>query len=195
MSKFRWKFAAVGALSLLLLGLNVVLADFSYTVQPGDTLSKLSRQYNTTVSALINANQIANPNLIFVGQTLRIPEGSGAPAPTNSPPVNPPPSLPQPTAVPPTSGTTYVVQRGDTLYRIAQRFGVSVGAITAANNISNANYIYVGQVLTIPGAAGQPPAPPPPDQPTQPPPNPPAPPPAGQPDRGTERSGQRRGRQ
>ena len=172
MPKFRRKLAILLAVPLLLLTLNVVLADFDYTVQPGDTLAKLSRRYNTSISAIVAVNNIANPNLIYVGQTIRIPDGNGVPAPTN-----PPPSVPQPTAVPPSSGMTYIVQRGDTLYRISQRFGVSVAAITAANNIQNANYIYVGQVLTIPGAGGQPPAPPP-VQPTQPAPNPTSPPPS-----------------
>lgn len=176
MPKPRWKFAILSAVLLLILSMQAVLADFNYTVQPGDTLSKLSRQYNTTISAILAVNNIANPNLIYVGQTLVIPDGSSAPAPTSPPPLNPP-SLPQPTAVPPSSaGSTYVVQRGDTLYRISQRFGVTVQAIAAANNIQNLNYIYVGQVLTIPGTAVPPPAPPP-IQPTQPAPNPTAPPP------------------
>ncbi len=67
--------------------------------------------------------------------------------------------------------TTYVVQRGDTLYRIAVRFGTSVAALQATNNISNVNLIYVGQVLTIPGSG----APPPPVATAVPPVNPPPP--------------------
>ena len=47
-------------------------------------------------------------------------------------------------------GTTYTVESGDTLYGIAGRFGTSVNAIAAANGISDPNYIYVGQQLTIP---------------------------------------------
>lgn len=180
--KFSVATAVLTAVVLFLLSLHVVLADFNYTVQPGDTLSKLARQYNTTVAAIMSVNQIANPNLIFVGQTLQIPAGNSAPVPTSPPPVNPPPAAPQPTAVPPppSSGTSYVVQAGDTLYRIALRFGVSVQAVAAANNIQNTNYIYVGQVLIIPGTAVPPSAPPQPQptQPSQPVPQPTAPPPA-----------------
>lgn len=45
---------------------------------------------------------------------------------------------------------TYVVRRGDTLYRIATRFGVSVATLVRLNNLSNPNRIYVGQHLRIP---------------------------------------------
>ncbi|HZD11250.1 MAG TPA: LysM domain-containing protein [Candidatus Binatia bacterium] len=61
--------------------------------------------------------------------------------------------------------TSYTVQPGDTLYAIAGRFGTTVEAIVAANNIVNPNIIHVGQVLTIPGEGGSPgptPTPPPP---------------------------------
>jgi uncharacterized protein YraI len=70
------------------------------------------------------------------------------------------PNLPiasgQVTPTPPASGgttTTYVVQAGDNLFRIALRFGISVDALAAANGITNYNQIYVGQVLAIPVVA------------------------------------------
>ncbi len=79
--------------------------------------------------------------------------------------------------------STYVVQPGDTLYRIAIRHGTSVAALQAANNISNVNLIYAGQVLTIPGGGSAPPVatavPPPPN------PYPTAPPPGSPPTIGT----------
>jgi peptidoglycan/xylan/chitin deacetylase (PgdA/CDA1 family) len=74
------------------------------------------------------------------------PSGSTTPAPTGS--VTPTPSV-EPTLP---AGVTYTVQLGDTLYSIAQRFGVTVDAIAAANNISDPTQIAVGQVLFIPGA-------------------------------------------
>jgi murein DD-endopeptidase MepM/ murein hydrolase activator NlpD len=63
---------------------------------------------------------------------------------------------------------SYTVQRGDTLFSIARRFGTSVDAIARLNRIANPNRINVGQVLQIPGR----PAPPPPPRPTPPPPRP-----------------------
>lgn len=52
-----------------------------------------------------------------------------------------------------TTQTTYVVKSGDTLYRIAAKYGVTVQQIVAANNIANPNLIFTGQVLKIPGTA------------------------------------------
>lgn len=56
----------------------------------------------------------------------------------------------EPSATPRTEETTYVVQAGDTLFRISQRFGVPVDVLAAANNLANVNQLEVGQVLVIP---------------------------------------------
>lgn len=133
----------------------VALAQTTYVVQPGDTLYRIAIRFGTSVTALQAANNIANVNLIYVGQVLTIPGSGGAPpAATAVPPTSP--TLPPPIS-PPTTGTTYVVQPGDTLYRIAVRFGVTVQAIAAANNIANTNLIYAGQVLIIPDSGSAPP--------------------------------------
>lgn len=146
-------------------------SDTTYVVQPGDTLFRIGLRYGLTVFQLASFNGIANPNLIFVGEVLRIPTGGVVNPPTQAPPpgaTQPPP--------PPTTGSQYVVQRGDTLSRIAQRFGVSLAALVQANGIVNPNLIFVGQVLTIPGGGTVPGVPT-----VQPPPGttplPPAPPP------------------
>jgi LysM repeat protein len=122
----------------------------TYVVQPGDNLFRIALRFGVTVEAIQQANGIANPNLIFVGQVLQIPGGTG-PVPTAAPGA--------PTAAPAPGGTvgTYVVQAGDTLGRIAARFGTTVAAIAQANNIVNVNLIYVGQVLRISGAPVSPP--------------------------------------
>ncbi len=105
---------------------------FSYTVQPGDTLFFIAQRFGVTLQALIAANpQIPDPNLIFPGQVITIP------CPT------PPP--------PPPCPFSYTVQPGDTLFFIAQRFGVSLQKLIAANpQIPDPNLIFPGQVITIP---------------------------------------------
>jgi len=99
-----------------------------HIVRRGETLDTIARMYGTTVDAIARANGIVNPNHIYVGQSLTIPGGTGAP----------------------TGGQTYVVQPGDTLSSIAVRFGTTAWAIAYANNLPNVNIIYVGQTLTIP---------------------------------------------
>jgi len=106
-----------------------------YIVQPGDTLSRIAARFNTTVATLAQLNGIANPNSIRYGQRLIISGANPAPAPT---------------PVPPPVTTTYVVQPGDTLFRIAVRFNVSINQLAQANGISDPNRVFVGQVLVIP---------------------------------------------
>lgn len=102
----------------------------TYTVQRGDTLASVAARFRTTVQNLVSLNGIANVNLVYVGQVLRVPSAAPAPAP-------------QP------SVTHYTVQYGDTLFRIALRFGVTVYSLQVNNHIWNPNWIYAGQVLRI----------------------------------------------
>ena len=113
-----------------------------YTVKWGDTLESIAYRYGTTVAAIMQANNLANSWYIYAGQVLAIPTG------TAMPPTHP-------------AATYYIVQPGDTLTKIAIRYGTTVWALVQANNLSNPSLIYVGQVLVIPGAVC-PPAPPPP---------------------------------
>jgi LysM repeat protein len=155
----------------LVILVQTAAADTNYTVRPGDTLAAIARRFGTTIQALAETNRIVNPNLIFVDQVLLIPTGSNpAPAP-----------VPAPAPSPGQPGTTYVVQRGDTLFGIALRFGVSVQTLGQANGLANLNLIYVGQVLTIPGTSAPPPAPLPTPIPAAPTPTPQPPPPQPQP--------------
>jgi LysM repeat protein len=118
-------------------------------VQPGDTLSSIAVRHGTTVRELVVINNIANPNLIYAGQTLKLSADSNC----SQPPTTPPPTTPPPTTPPPTSGGTYVVKPGDTLSSIAARYGTTVQELAALNGISNPNLIYAGQVLQIPGGS------------------------------------------
>jgi len=146
----------------------------TYVVQTGDTLFRIGLRFGISTAVLASFNGIANPNLIYVGQTLRIPgAGSTPPTPivlTPLPTGNPPPATVQPPG-----GSIYVVQPGDTLSRIAARFGTTVAAVVQANGIVNPNLIYVGQRLNISGGGSVPvPTPAPGTTPL-----PPAPPPSG----------------
>jgi len=65
-------------------------------------------------------------------------------------PITPQPPIPTPAPLPPAPRVTHTIKSGDTLYAIAVKYGTTVQAISAANNISNPNLIQVGQVLVIP---------------------------------------------
>ncbi len=121
----------------------------TYIVKRGDTLAAIAWRYGVTVNAIVAANGLRNPNLIYAGQRLLIP--------TTAPPQ-------------PTQPRVHIVQRGETLSAIAWRYGATVWDIVAANGLRNPNLIYVGQRLTIPGTQ---PAPKPTPKPTSP--KPPAP--------------------
>jgi LysM repeat protein len=114
-----------------------------YTVAPGDTLNRIATRFNTTIEILVADNNIANPNTVFLGSTLRIrPEGAPPPAPTAT-------ATAQPT-VAPGATTTIVVAPGDTLNRIATRYNTTVAALLALNNLANPSLIFSGQTLIIP---------------------------------------------
>jgi len=95
--------------------------EVTHIVKPGETLSSIARLYGVDVSALARANNILNPNHIYIGQRLIIP----------AKPTTPPAGV-------------YVVKAGDTLYSIARYYGMMAWAIVQANGIYNLNYIYVG---------------------------------------------------
>lgn len=106
-----------------------------YTVKRGDTLGKIATQYGTTVQEIAQINGIQNVNLIYPGQIIRITTNSNNHgSETNS-----------------TGKTYYTIKRGDTLWRISRRYGVSVQNIVSWNNIQNPNLIYPGQRLILYG--------------------------------------------
>jgi LysM repeat protein len=133
------KLVALSLLAILLLGLAVPVQAQAqvHVVQRGETLWSIAVRYGTTTQALVQANGLANANRIYAGQRLIIPGGASASPGSSSS----------------SGGATYVVRRGDTLYSIAARHGTTAQAIARANGLANANYIYVGQRLIIPGAS------------------------------------------
>ena len=106
----------------------------TYIVRAGDTLSAIAQRFTTTVSELVELNDISNPNLIYPGEILKIPTITNE----NSKSASYKQYI-----------KTYIVRSGDTLSAIAQRFNTTVNNLVQLNNISNPNLIYPGQVLKI----------------------------------------------
>jgi len=107
----------------------------TYIVMRGDTLKALAYRFGTSMDVLVGLNaDITNINVIYEGQRMVVPSGSGVPS-----------------TPPPASGQTYTVQRGDTLRKIADRLNTTVDALLKANpQIGDPNLIYVGQVINFP---------------------------------------------
>jgi LysM repeat protein len=110
--------------------------DGGYVVQRGDTLANIAARLGVSMRALADANGILNANLIYVGQVLILP-GESATVATDAEPATE------------SSGSIYVIRRGDTLSGIAARHGMSVAALMAANGISEPDRIYAGQRLVV----------------------------------------------
>ena len=104
-----------------------------YIVQKGDTLYSIANKFNLTVDKLKELNNL-NSNTLTVGQELIIMEQETPPNPGN---------------------ITYIVQRGDTLYSIAEKFNTTVEELKKINNLSS-NTLTIGQVLNIPSTVNPP---------------------------------------
>ncbi len=108
-----------------------------HVVKAGENLTQIARAYGVTVAAIVSANHLWNPNLIYVGQVLLIPV---------------------PCTTPPSGGCTaiHIVKRGEYLKAIALRYRTTVSVLVQLNNISNPNLIYPGQRLKVPVACPRP---------------------------------------
>lgn len=123
MPRFRRSRALVVGVALVVV---VALFSVDYTVKRGDTLGQIALDHDVSVTDLIEANGISNPNLIYPGQRLTIPG----------------------------SEEVYIVVRGDTLARIALRYGTSISKLADANGLTNPNLILIGQKLLVPSGTG-----------------------------------------
>ncbi|MEZ4635904.1 MAG: LysM peptidoglycan-binding domain-containing protein [Caldilineaceae bacterium] len=102
-----------------------------HTVRAGETLLEIARLYDVAMVDIASANGLANPDQIRPGQQLTIPGVTAA-------------------QVRAANQTVHTVARGETLFSIAQRYGVTTDSILEANNMTNPNFITVGQELIIP---------------------------------------------
>lgn len=96
----------------------------AYTVAPGDSLYTIAHNYNSTVANILRFNSISNPNLVLPGQKIVIP-------------LSPPESI------------IYTVKYGDSVYRIAKKYGTSMKNLIQFNYLAPPFLIYPGQQLVV----------------------------------------------
>lgn len=105
-------------------------AETKYVVKKGDTLYSISKQYKITLNQLRDANKLKESDVIKVGQTLIIPDGSSSAQVVNN-------------------TKEYVVVKGDTLYGIAKKNNMSLSELLSLNNLTQESVIKVGQKLKV----------------------------------------------
>ena len=111
---------------IMIAAYNLYLGGFLPEVSPKNSIHN-KRELKNKYKSIVSLNNLSNPDVIIVGERLRI-EASG--------------DIPE-------GAVYYVVQRGDTLYKIARRYNTSVEEIAELNNLSNPDLIYAGQRLLV----------------------------------------------
>ncbi|MGX7091989.1 muramidase family protein [Hutsoniella sourekii] len=118
-----------------------------YTVSPGDTLSGIAAAYGTTVDSLMAQNGLGSTYL-NAGDVLYVPNGPVAYAPSYEASASAPTPSSSTSSADTQAATTYVVQAGDNINDIAQRYGVSASDILTWNGLAS-DYLYAGQELIL----------------------------------------------
>lgn len=121
----------------------------TYTVQKGDSLSKIAAKAGVSTAELAELNKVTNRDNIRVGQRLLLPAHAKA---VPSAPVAPeaPARASAPSAPAVDSGSTHTVVSGDSLGKLAKRYGTTIAAFREVNNLKG-DTIRIGQKLKVPG--------------------------------------------
>ena len=130
----------------------VPAAERTHVVAKGDTLGKIAKANGVTAAALAKANGI-DGTMIRIGQKLKIPEVAGAG--TEAKPMAAPAQAVVAAAAQQASSPagTYTVAAGDTLAKIAKKFGTKAETLAKLNSISDPRKLKIGQKLQVPGEA------------------------------------------
>ncbi|MBU8688416.1 LysM peptidoglycan-binding domain-containing protein [Priestia megaterium] len=124
-------------------------SNHTYTVKSGDTLYRIAKNNGTSVQQLKEWNNLSS-HLIYVNQVLKI-SGTGTVSSSPSAPVQEKTNETQASPAP-SNSKSYKVQPGDTMWSVAQRYGISISQLKQWNNLSS-NTIYINQVLQVGGQA------------------------------------------
>ena len=132
-----------GSNSMLYAGQKITIptsksdSNTTYTVQKGDTYWTISQKYGISLSALLSANNVTDNTELFVGDIIKIPEGSNSSGGGSA-------------SSPSITYKTHTVTSGDTLWNIAIKYGIPYQELLNTNSLTESSYIYDGMKLTIP---------------------------------------------
>lgn len=126
-----------------------------YLVQPGDTLSAIADDYDSTVNELRKMNKLSKGQVLKAGMRLKVPKDDGLPSDPSSMASSSSGSSQdaQPAAMP--TAERHVVKAGENLTTIAKRYGVSIKALREVNDLNNRSVLKAGASLLIPQVEGQ----------------------------------------
>lgn len=109
----------------------------TYTIQAGDTFYLISQKYKVDLAQLMKLNNATESTILYIGQKIQIPQpASTASASTSTQPV--------------TTYSDYTVKAGDTLWSIADKFGIPMTELLSANNMTESTWLNIGDVIKIP---------------------------------------------
>ena len=124
----------------------------TYVVAKNDSLSRIASRVNVPMSELLVVNGFTRTSVILPGQVIKLPDTASA-TPVATPVVSKNPSV---SVTNSSNGPTYVVQRNDSLSKIASTAKVSLSALLTANNFTRTSVIVPGQVVKLPAGAATP---------------------------------------
>ncbi|QEN07746.1 LysM peptidoglycan-binding domain-containing protein [Oceanispirochaeta crateris] len=133
MQNFRTRIISI--IIFLILSISIYAQPLSHTLQQGETLYSLSRKYGVTVDEIMNANSINSPENLSVGSQLIIPGSNSGNSNENS------------------ETSQYIVQKGDTFYRIARNHGLSVNELFELNDFNGNRILKPGESVIVSNSA------------------------------------------
>ena len=128
------------------------ISDMVYKVKSGDSVWKIARRYGVPYSSILHANGLSKKHTLRIGQTIKIPGVKSKSKSTQESTVakNSPASQPEKKVETTTTDKVYHVQKGDSIWILARRFGVSTNNLLQANNLQAGQTLRIGQPLAIP---------------------------------------------
>ncbi|UTY23861.1 LysM peptidoglycan-binding domain-containing protein [Treponema denticola] len=136
----------LGILFFIFFSFSGFAEDIVHIIEKGDTLYALSKKYNTPIDSILKKNNLSDPSKIKIGQKIIIPVESSA---KNDKKTN---------AKTGSEEITHVIQKGDTLYALAKKFGIKFSDLLKLNGINEKTPLKIGQILKIPQGTTQEPA-------------------------------------